>query len=167
MGKPKHHMPQSQKLALVISMINYTDKGSQYKHDKTITEKNKAYLATIEKFEAMGFKVTAIQDLNYEQFGTAWTKFSKQVRKCDEVIIWYSGHGSITKDEVPRISPIDAHAGVMNTYSLSGLLRDIAHAKLKCIFLGACQTYQRDGFSRLDYSDNLKVLQSNPDKYEL
>ena len=109
----------SKRIALVIGNQNYTNPMAVLKNPQ------KDATAIAERLQNMGFTVIQKLDLDYKSTQKALKDFTKQLKKYDDALLFYAGHGFQVEGENYML-PIDAAFNDPNAIQTKGLkLADI------------------------------------------
>jgi tetratricopeptide (TPR) repeat protein len=118
--------------------------NSAYKQGPLKNPVNDARLMS-KKLEALGFKVSKIENLTRNQIGKTISGFASMVKPGDEIVIFYAGHGVQIKG-VNYLPAVDAEINTeedvaLSSINLNSLIErlDETKAALKIVFLDACR----------------------------
>jgi len=94
-------------------------------------------------FEAMGFEVAALYDLDEAAMGKALDDLAKKAGTLDVAAVYFAGHG-IQKDGRNFLIPVDASlrsptADERETIALDSLMEALEQVPISLVFLDACR----------------------------
>ena len=127
---------QAARLALVIGNDTY-----QYT-ERLVNSRNDAN-AMAAALEATGFRVSKHLDLPREALFNAVDSFVLGVKKDDEVVVYFSGHG-VQIDSAPYLLPTDIKSEssrqvIRDALALDSLVGDLSKARYTLIVVDACR----------------------------
>ena len=132
------HLPiaQAKRIALVIGNDEYLNTT------KLVNARNDA-TSMAQSLQAVGFTVTRHLDLNRQDLFRAVDAFAMSVRKDDEVVVYYSGHG-VQIESASYLLPIDIQASSTrqierDALSLNALVNDLSAARYSLVIVDACR----------------------------
>ena len=126
------------RLAMVVGNDNYTNVT------KLRNARNDAQ-SLARELEAAGFKVTRVLDANREALDEAFSGFLRRVEKGDEVVFFFSGHGSQPPQMGPFLLPVDIRVTdersiQRNGLSLESVVDDLnKRARFSLVIVDACR----------------------------
>ncbi len=126
------------RLAIVVGNDNYQNVT------KLRNARNDAQ-SLARELEAAGFKVTRVLDANREALDEAFSGFLRRVEKGDEVVFFFSGHGSQPPQMGPFLLPVDIRVTdersiQRNGLSLESVVDDLnKRARFSLIIVDACR----------------------------
>ena len=129
---------QAARLAMVVGNDNYTNVT------KLRNARNDAQ-SLARELEAAGFKVTRVLDATRETLDEQFSAFLRRVEKGDEVVFFFSGHGSQPPQMGPFLLPIDIRvtderAISRNGLSLESVVDDLnKRARFSLVIVDACR----------------------------
>lgn len=124
------------RLALVIGNDTYLYT------EKLLNSRNDAN-AMAAALEATGFRVSKHLDLGREALFNAVDSFVLGVRKDDEVVVYFSGHG-VQIESAPYLLPVDIRSEssrqiIRDALALDSLVGDLSKARYTLIVIDACR----------------------------
>ena len=126
------------RLAIVVGNDNYQNVT------KLRNARNDAQ-SLAKELEAAGFKVTRVLDASREALDEAFSGFLRRVEKGDEVVFFFSGHGSQPPQMGPFLLPVDIRVTdersiQRNGLSLESVVDDLnKRARFSLIIVDACR----------------------------
>jgi uncharacterized caspase-like protein len=126
------------RLALVVGNDSYVN------IPKLKNARNDAHTITRE-LESAGFKVTRLLDLSRKSLNEQFDAFLKRVEKGDEVVFFFSGHGSQPPQMGPFLLPVDIdvsseRAIARDALSLEQVVDDLnKRARFTLVIVDACR----------------------------
>ncbi len=129
---------QAARLALVVGNDNYQNVT------KLRNARNDAQ-ALAREFERAGFSVTRVLDANRDTLNESIDAFLRRINKGDEVVFFFSGHGSQPPQLGPFLLPVDIkvsseRAIARDGLSLEQLVDDLnQRARFSLVIIDACR----------------------------
>jgi uncharacterized caspase-like protein len=129
---------EAARLAMVVGNDNYQNVS------KLRNARNDAQ-SLARELEAAGFKVTRVLDANRDALDEAFGGFLKRVEKGDEVVFFFSGHGSQPPQMGPFLLPVDIRVTdersiQRNGLSLETVVDDLnKRARFSLVIVDACR----------------------------
>jgi hypothetical protein len=129
---------QAARLAMVVGNDNYINVT------KLRNARNDAQ-SLARELEGAGFKVTRVLDANREMLDEAFSGFLNRVQKGDEVVFFFSGHGSQPPLMGPFLLPVDIKVTDERSISRNGLsLESVVdelnrRARFSLVIVDACR----------------------------
>jgi uncharacterized caspase-like protein len=129
---------QAARLALVVGNDNYTQVP------KLRNARNDAQ-SLARELEAAGFRVTRVLDANRNTLNESLDNFLKRVEKGDEVVFFFSGHGSQPPQLGPFLLPVDIQVSSERSIQRDGLsLEQVVddlnkRARFSLVIVDACR----------------------------
>jgi hypothetical protein len=126
------------RLALVVGNDSYVN------IPKLKNARNDAHTITRE-LESAGFKVTRLLDLSRKSLNDQFDAFLKRIEKGDEVVFFFSGHGSQPPQMGPFLLPVDIDVSSERTIardalSLEQVVDDLnKRARFTLVIVDACR----------------------------
>ena len=126
------------RLALVVGNDNY-------QHVTKLRNARNDATALAREFETAGFAVTRVLDANRDTLNESIDGFLRRIEKGDEVVFFFSGHGSQPPQTGPFLLPVDIkvtsdRAIVRDGLSLEQLVDDLnKRARFSLIIIDACR----------------------------
>ena len=126
----------AKRIALVIG-------NDGYLHTTKLVNARNDATSMAQALQAVGFTVTRHLDLNRQDLFRAVDAFAMSVRKDDEVVFYYSGHG-VQIESAPYLLPIDIQATgtrqiERDALSLNALVNDLSAARYSLVIVDACR----------------------------
>jgi uncharacterized caspase-like protein len=129
---------EAARLALVVGNDNYTQVP------KLRNARNDAQ-SLARELEAAGFRVTRVLDANRTALNDALDNFVRRIEKGDEVVFFFSGHGSQPPQLGPFLLPVDIQVNSERSIARDGLsLEQVVddlnkRARFSLVIVDACR----------------------------
>lgn len=126
------------RLALVVGNDNY-------QHASKLRNARNDAQSLARELEGAGFKVTKVLDANRDALDEAFSGFLRRVQKGDEVVFFFSGHGSQPPQLGPFLLPVDIRVTdersvQRNGLSLESVVDDLnKRARFSLVIIDACR----------------------------